>query len=369
MPSRVRVDGEEWALVDELELRNRESEDRHAFRIEGTRRSFRERETQRYPGGSGIEGRGHRHQGGEALFRVGNLMPGAPLVMVRQCWAQGSEHGKVRVDGRPIGSIQETEVDARSPWRNRAFVVPADVVQREELPFEVLDSGSDRGLTWFHVWFYQPAAEADALARASAVAAGGGGLVQGGAAAYVPGSVAVVSGARTFKSWSLLRDMGRDLPLEMVVEGRPWRLADSFAFSDQAAVEHHGFRVVDSQGTYAGFKLGLRFPDGNSCQEQGIRYEHGESTWEASGLTRGKDVVLVIRTDVQHGPCGFDLSADGNPVGRIRVDVRDPVHRGRNWDVPVPGRFVGGPTVRFRAAVGEPGQPVTMFRIWVFQVT
>jgi len=355
MPHRVRVDGEEWALVDEIDVRNRESEDAHLFRIEGTNHSYRERETHRYPGGSGIEGRGYRHEGGSVLFRVGNVMPDTPVVMVRQAWAHGAEHGKVRVDNRPVGAIRETEVDVRSPWRNRAFVIPADAVQREEISLEVDERGSERGLTWFHLWFYQPAEAADAYAAAAAVA-GGAPVAYGGARA-----------GPTVSSFSELRTVGRELPGSVIAEGRPWRLADQISFSDHAAVDAHDFRVVDSQGTYVGFKLALRFPDGSSAEEQGIRYDHGEATWQVSGLTPDKDVTLVFRTDVQRGHWAFDLSLDGAAVCRVRVDERDPVHRGRNWDVIVPGRFVTRSTARFRAAVSEPGRGVTFFRIWVYQ--
>ena len=369
MPERIRVDGAEWVRVDEIDVRNRESEDKHGFRVQGTGRLFRERETFRYPGGNAVEGRGYRHQGGSTVFRIGNLVPDAQLVIIRQMLALGHEQGEVRVSGNSVGSFREGEVDSRAPWRNRAFVVPPSALQTDsgEVSVEVSDDGSERGLTWFHVWCYQPAEAADAYSAALDVAASrraAGGVVSPGAETA---AARMAGGAARFRSWSQVREAGKELPLRLSVDGAFYQLVDVFGFADPDSVEQHSFAVMDSQGSYAGYQINLGFPDGASIQDQGITYEHGESTWEVTGLTPGKEVAFIFRTDVQKGNFSFELSVDGYGAGKVRVDTRDPVNRGRHWECMVPGRMIKKSQVRFRAAVGEPGTGVPFFRLWFYQ--
>ncbi len=277
MPQRVRVDGAEWAQVDQIFMRQRESEELHAWSFQGGK-VMRERHAQRYPGGSAIETRGYRHEGGAVRFRLLDLTPGAPVVFVRQAWANGIEHGEVKVDNRSCVRVRESEVDGRSALRNRAVVIPAAAVTRDQLDVEVVDTGSQRGLTWFHVWIYQPAYVADAASAAESPTS--------------PGRRAGV----TIPNWSSLRGTGRDLPATIAIDDHNWRLVDEVQFSDEDSMEEHGFTVVDSQGTYVAFELAIQFPDGAKREERGVRFDHGEATWEVSGLTADKEVAMILRT-------------------------------------------------------------------------
>ncbi len=349
MPERVRVDGEEWVRIDDIEMRNRDAEERHAWAIQGTGRVMRERESQRYPGGSAIETRGYRHEGGAVRFRLLDLTPGAPVVFVRQAWANGTEHGEVKVDNRSCVRVRESEVDGRSALRNRAVVIPAAAVTRDQLDVEVVDTGSQRGLTWFHVWIYQPAYVADAASAAESPTS--------------PGRRAGV----TIPNWSSLRGTGRDLPATIAIDDHNWRLVDEVQFSDEDSMEEHGFTVVDSQGTYVAFELAIQFPDGAKREERGVRFDHGEATWEVSGLTADKEVAMILRTDVHRANQTFDLSVDGHSVGRVRIDARDPVKRGRHWEALVPGAVIRSDTTRFRASISDPGRGLTLFGIWFYQ--
>lgn len=350
MPERIRVDGEVWVRIDEIQMRNREAEERHAWSIHGTGRIMRERESQRYPGGSALDTRGYRHEGGTVRFRLPGLAAGAPVAVVRQAWAIGAEHGEVKADNRSCVRIRESEVDGRSALRNRTFVIPAAAVTRDQLDLEVVDTGSARGLTWFHVWVYQPAFVADASSGAESPIAQG----------RRPGA--------TFPNWSSLRGTGRDLPATVAVDDRYWRLVDELHFSDEDSMEEHGFTVVDSQGSYVAFELGLQFPDGGRREgERGVRFDHGEATWEVSGLTAEKDVALILRTDVHRGNQSFDLSVDGQSVGRVRIDARDPVKRGRHWEALVPGAMIRSDSARFRASISDPGRGLTLFGLWFYQ--
>ena len=132
-------------------------------------------------------------------------------------------------------------------------------------------------------------------------------------------------------------------------------------------MEEHGFAVVDSQGTYVAFELGIVFPDGAKRDERGVRFDHGEATWEVSGLTADKPVVMILRTDVNKANQSFDLSVDGHAVCRVRIDARDPVKRGRHWEALVPGTMIRSDTTRFRASISDPGRGVTLFGLWFYQ--
>jgi hypothetical protein len=353
MPERVRVDGEEWVRVDDIELRNRESEERHAWSIQGTGRVMRERESQRYLGGSAIDTRGYRHEGGSARFKLLGLTQQVPVAVVRQAWAIGTEHGEVKVNNRSCMRLRESEVDGRSTLRNRAFVIPAASVIGEQIDVEIVDTGSQRGLTWFHIWIYQPAYVVDAAGDARDGSDGSA------AARGRPGI--------SLPSWSSLRGTGRDLPSTVTIDGDGWRLVDELQFSDEDSMTDHEFAVVDSQGTYVAFDLTIQFPDGLKREERGIRFEHGEATWEVTGLTAEKEVVMILRTDVHRANQTFDLSVAGQTVERVRIDVRDPVKRGRHWETAVPASVIRSDTTRFRLSISEPGRGVTLFGLWFYQ--
>ncbi len=348
MPQRVRVDGAEWAQVDQIFMRQRESEELHAWSFQGGK-VMRERHAQRYPGGSAIETRGYRHDGGSARFRILGLTPDAPVTIIRQVWALGREHAEVKIDNKSCVRIRESEVDPRSALRNRAVVLSPTVVTRAELDVEVVDTGGEQGLNWFHVWVFQPAEVAHA------------GTTE-------PGEVLERAGdGPSYREWSQLRTTSRDLPSTLQVAGDRWRLVDEVSFSDEDSMSQHAFAVVDSQDSYAAFELALEFPDGVKRHERGVRFKHGEATWEVSGLTAGKEIMMVLRTDVHQSGQAFDLSVGGQGSGRVRITDRSPTQRGRHWEAPVRGALVTSDTVRFRASVSDPGKGISLFGLWFYQ--
>ena len=159
MPSRVRVAGETWDLVDSIDVRDPGSEELHGFEVLEATRLLREQGTFRYPSGGPVEDRGYRHFEGYVRFVVRNLTPYAPLAIVRRVLATGEEHLSVRVAGVHAADVHETDCDARAPWRNRALQLALNRIVAPEVRVELADEGSPDGVTWFAVWCYQPVPE------------------------------------------------------------------------------------------------------------------------------------------------------------------------------------------------------------------
>ena len=111
-----------------------------------------------YPRGAKVAGRGIRHQGGCVALTLDGLLPGAPLVIVRQCLAIGVEVAEVTLGESDdvVAEIRAHEVDGETVWRNRTVVIEALDVMSPSLDVRVWDTGSNPGVTWFNVWFYQP---------------------------------------------------------------------------------------------------------------------------------------------------------------------------------------------------------------------
>ena len=160
MPTRLRVSGRDWRLVAGLDVADAGSAARFLFEIRDADVVVRESGEGRYPRGATVAGRGVRYQGGYAVLTIGGVTPGAPLVMVRQCLAIGVEVAEVTLgeSDEVVAEVRAHEVDGETVWRNRATVIEALDVMSESLEIRMYDAGSNPGITWFNVWFYQPVA-------------------------------------------------------------------------------------------------------------------------------------------------------------------------------------------------------------------
>lgn len=158
MPSRLRVSKRDYRLVAGLDVADPKSAGRFLFEVREAEVVVRESGEGRYPRGATVAGRGVRHQGGYVVLTLGGLTAGLPVVMVRQCLAIGVEVAEVTLgdDDEVVAEIRSHEVDGETVWRNRATVIEALDVQSGSLEIRVWDVGSNPGMTWFNVWFYQP---------------------------------------------------------------------------------------------------------------------------------------------------------------------------------------------------------------------
>jgi hypothetical protein len=158
IPTRLRVAEQDWRCVARLDVGDKESVRRFGFRIEEADNLSKEQGEGRYPGGAMVAGRGLRHRGGVAILTVPDLRAGAPVVMVRQSLAIGVELAEVSVGTGDdlVAEIRVHEADHVCVWRNRPTLIAAPDVTGATLELRVYDTGSNPGLTWFNVWFYQP---------------------------------------------------------------------------------------------------------------------------------------------------------------------------------------------------------------------
>ena len=158
MPARLRVSGRDWRCVAGLDVADAKSSAKFLFEVREAEVVLRESGEGRYPRGAMVAGRGVRHRGGFVVLTVGGLAAGAPLVMVRQCLAIGVEVAEVTIGDTEdvVAEIRAHEVDGDTVWRNRAIIIEALDVMATSVELRIYDVGSNPGLTWFNVWFYQP---------------------------------------------------------------------------------------------------------------------------------------------------------------------------------------------------------------------
>ena len=78
------LEGVTWVLVDEIEILNKESEDKHMFMIKEAKDSYRSRQKLKYPDGNTVEDTGRAHVDGYSEFKILNITPGRPVVVLRR---------------------------------------------------------------------------------------------------------------------------------------------------------------------------------------------------------------------------------------------------------------------------------------------
>ena len=81
---QMDLEGITWVLVDEIEILNKESEDKHIFTIKEAKDSYRSRQKLKYPDGTTVEDTGRAHVDGYSEFKLLNITPGRPVVVLRR---------------------------------------------------------------------------------------------------------------------------------------------------------------------------------------------------------------------------------------------------------------------------------------------
>lgn len=361
VPDELNVEGMRWVKVDEIEPRNRESEIAHSWSINETRQVFQERGAKAYPDGNELCCRGYLHKGGFARFTIRNLVPQAPVAMLRQVWAEGREEGEVYVGEYTAGAFRHTDLDLQHPMRNRVHLIPRSLVTGAELTVEQEDLGSENGLYYFGLKFYQPADAVEALATSLARAAATGNAVRRSDSAPLlrvvpPGAV---------MSWEAIRKMGKALPETMKLLNRDWDLVDFMSFDSQQSLEEHSFAVYDAE-SYFTFKLKSIYPDGEEIEDSGIRWDRGCAEWTVGGTRANRELAVIFRLDVRECPGSIEVFCDDQPAGSLQIDGRDPVNRWRNWNHLIPARLVSEGTARLRFALPQGSAPMNLFRLWFY---
>jgi hypothetical protein len=151
------LEGHTWVLVDEIEILNKESEDKHIFQIKEAKDSYRSRQKLKYPDGTTVEDTGRAHVDGYSEFKVLNLVPGRPLVILRRMdYVYGDYELEMSINGKKTGIVSCVGTDRVHRWRNWPALVDASHVTETSLLFRQQSITAGRDINMFHIWAYQP---------------------------------------------------------------------------------------------------------------------------------------------------------------------------------------------------------------------
>jgi hypothetical protein len=156
MPEVITIDGQEWTLIDMIDVLNKDSETAHMFQILEARDSWRARQRIRYPDGVTVEDVGIAHEGGYTSFEVHNVTPNRPIMLLRRMdYARGDFEIEYSANDVRVGISQCAGSDKRFRWRNWPFLIPAEFVSSEVLKVTQKAVTAARDINMYRFWFYQ----------------------------------------------------------------------------------------------------------------------------------------------------------------------------------------------------------------------
>jgi hypothetical protein len=154
---QMDLEGITWVLVDEIEILNKESEDKHIFTIKEAKDSYRSRQKLKYPDGTTVEDTGRAHVDGYSEFKVSNITPGRPVVVLRRMdYVYGDYELELGVNGKKVGIVSCVGTDRVHRWRNWPALITSDNVTTDSLIIRQQSVTAGRDINMFHIWVYQP---------------------------------------------------------------------------------------------------------------------------------------------------------------------------------------------------------------------
>jgi hypothetical protein len=154
---RLDLEGISWVLVDQISILEKESEEKHAFTIEEAKDSYRSRQKLKYPDGTIVEDTGRAQVGGYSTYKVLNLTPGRPVVILRRMdYVYGDYEVEYFVNGKIAGTVSCSGTDRVHRWRNWPFMVDAEYVTESSITIKQVCITAGRDVNMFHIWVYQP---------------------------------------------------------------------------------------------------------------------------------------------------------------------------------------------------------------------
>jgi hypothetical protein len=151
------LEGTTWLLVDEIEILNKESEDKHLFTIKEAKDSYRSRQKLKYPDGTTVEDTGRAHVDGYSEYKLLNITPNRPVVILRRMdYVYGDYELEMSVNGKKVGVVSCVGTDRVHRWRNWPMMVPVEYVTSETLMVRQQSITAGRDINMFHIWVYQP---------------------------------------------------------------------------------------------------------------------------------------------------------------------------------------------------------------------
>ncbi|HEY1554581.1 MAG TPA: hypothetical protein VGF94_07070 [Kofleriaceae bacterium] len=151
------LEGIKWVMVDEIEILNKESEDKHIFTIKEAKDSYRSRQKLKYPDGTTVEDTGRAHVDGYSEFKLLNITPGRPVVVLRRMdYVYGDYELELSVNGKKVAIVSCNGTDRVHRWRNWPGMIPADAVTDGTMIVRQSSVTAGRDINMFHIWVYQP---------------------------------------------------------------------------------------------------------------------------------------------------------------------------------------------------------------------
>jgi len=151
------LEGTTWLLVDEIEILNKESEDKHLFTIKEAKDSYRSRQKLKYPDGTTIEDTGRAHVDGYSEFKLLNITPGRPVVLLRRMdYVYGDYELEMSVNGKKVSVVSCVGTDRVHRWRNWPVMISSEYVTDGTIFVRQQSITAGRDINMFHIWVYQP---------------------------------------------------------------------------------------------------------------------------------------------------------------------------------------------------------------------
>lgn len=151
------LEGITWVLVDEIEILNKDSEDKHLFQVKEAKDSYRSRQKLKYPDGTTVEDTGRAHVDGYSEFKLSNITPGRPVVVLRRMdYVYGDYELEMSVNGKKVAIVSCVGTDRVHRWRNWPAMIPAEAVTTETMIVRQQSVTAGRDINMFHIWAYQP---------------------------------------------------------------------------------------------------------------------------------------------------------------------------------------------------------------------
>ncbi len=151
------LEGVTWVLVDEIEILNKESEDKHIFTIKEAKDSYRSRQKLKYPDGTTVEDTGRAHVDGYSEFKLLNITAGRPVVVLRRMdYVYGDYELEMAVNGKKVAIVSCVGTDRVHRWRNWPAMIPTEAVTDGTLLVRQQSITAGRDINMFHIWVYQP---------------------------------------------------------------------------------------------------------------------------------------------------------------------------------------------------------------------
>lgn len=154
---QMDLEGITWVLVDEIEILNKESEDKHIFTIKEAKDSYRSRQKLKYPDGTTVEDTGRAHVDGYSEFKLLNITANKPVVILRRMdYVYGDYELEMSINGKKVSVVSCVGTDRVHRWRNWPALIAAEHVKEGTLLVRQQSITAGRDINMFHIWVFQP---------------------------------------------------------------------------------------------------------------------------------------------------------------------------------------------------------------------